>query len=373
MDQINTYADKPIREFGETIVNVLSTLAHGETGGLGELMAINLYLNNKYGTVFLHKIPVEPMTSSVDLKVARDHMHDVHDMILDKLYTFWDVWCSDKNVVKQYRIKYKDNEYAVILDEMNRNMVEANDLVRSLSVSGNIKDFIDFDPRKIALTDFVNGLVSATSMPDELIVDLQLKSFRASFEFNPRLVHEYHNDVFKKIYTCFYWSTITHLKLAVRILNEFDRQKWFDNRIRSLVYIIRPLTVFNINQMEFKPRLSSTASKNIMKLIAFLLNIHHKLRNSTSIKEIILPSKPEIQTFIHLLSTDMETTLNMKVPDNYYGHMSYERSFIVMQLNYQSFTRLVAATSGCKDDRKNLIKLKKSLLFLSEAIDFEKN
>jgi len=177
-DEILADIDKAIREFGETVVNMLTILSHGETGGLGELMALNLYLNNVYKTVFLQKIPLEQVRSSVDIEIARKHIRDVHMMLLDKLYTYWDTWCSDKDIVTQYRLKYKNYEFIVILDEMNKNIEDAEELMRSLNVSDNVVD-LDFDPKRIALTDFVNHLVSNTPMPNELLIDFQLKSFEA--------------------------------------------------------------------------------------------------------------------------------------------------------------------------------------------------
>jgi len=218
-DKIPAVVDKPIREFGETVVNMLTILSHGETGGLGEFMALNLYLNNVYDTVFLQNIPLEQVRSSVDVDIARKHMGDIHMMLLDKMYTYWDTWCSDKDIVTQYRLKYKNDEFIVILDEMNKNIEDADELMRGLNVSDNVVD-LDFDPKRIALTDFVNHLVSNIPMPNDLLIDLQLKSFEASFEFNPQAMYAYHKSVFRTIYICFYWTTITHLKLGIQFIDE---------------------------------------------------------------------------------------------------------------------------------------------------------
>ncbi|XP_060841650.1 uncharacterized protein LOC132922251 [Rhopalosiphum padi] len=372
-DKISANVDKPIREFGENVVNMLSILSHGETEGLGELMALNLYLNNVYDTVFIQKIPIEPVMSSVDLEIAKEHIRKVHSMILDKLYTFWDTWCSDKDIVTQFRLKYKNDEYIVILDEMNKNIEETDDFIHSLNVSDNVVD-LDFDPERIALTGFVNHLISNTPMPNEFLVDLKLKSFEATYEFNPHAMYAYHKSVFKAIYICFYWTTITHLKLGIQFIDEIENYevtKYQTSFIINFVKYIRPLAVFNINRSQFALQLSTEASKNLNSLISFLLKYFGDLSN-TNLKEVILLSRLEIQKIVNLLSADMESMLNMKAPDNYYyDAISYENVLKLMRSNYRAFNRLVLATSGFKEDRMNVIKLKKCFFYLSEAIEFD--
>lgn len=371
MDRITNNVDIPIREFGETVVNMLSILAHGELGGLAELMALNLYLNNKFGTVLIHKIPVEPITSSDDFAVAKRHMQKTHSMILDKLYTFWNTWCSDINVVEQYRYKYKDSAFVELISEMEKNTKDSDDFIRELNVSDHVVD-LDFDPKRITLTDFVNHIISSRSMPTDILGDMQLKSFEISYEFNPHAVYEYQTSVFRTIYTCFYWMTITHLKLSVRLIDNIEQHgiKYCHTRfIVNFVRYVRPLAVFDINQFLFVPMLSSDAANNVTRLLAFLLNIYQSARNTYS-KNWILSSRPAIQKFVDLLSTDMKTMLNMEVPDIYFDNLSYENTLKLMQSNYQAFARLVAATSGFKEDRINVIKLKKFAFFSSEAIAF---
>jgi len=376
LDELHDIVDQAIRDFGETVVDMLSILSHGETGGLGELMALNLYLNNVHNTVFLYKIPVEQdVMSSVDLEIAKKNMKDVHVMLLDKLYTFWDTWCSEKDIVTQYRLRYQNDEYIVILDEMNKNIEDADELMRSLNVSDNVVD-LDFDPKKIALTDFVNHLVSNIPMPNELVVDLKLKSFEASFEFNPHAMYEYHKSVFKTIYTCFYWTTITHLKLGIQFIDEVENYEVTYNRMSFIVNFIkylRPLMLFNTQRSQFPVKLSPEASANLTSLISFLLKLFVDLRNSNSM-DVILSSRLEIQKFAKLLSADMETMLNVKAPDDYYFYgISYEKTLKLMKSNYQVFSHLVLATSGFKEDRMNVIKLKKFFFFLSEAVEFDDN
>lgn len=355
---------------------MLTILAHGETGGLGELMAMNLYLNNVYNTVFLQKIPVDQVTSSVDVDISRKHMGDVHMMLLDKLYTYWDTWCSDKDIVTQYRLKYKNDEFIVILDEMNKNIEDADELMRSLNVSDNVVD-LDFDPKRIALIDFVNHLVSHIPMPNELLIDLKLKSFEASFEFNPQAMYSYHKSIFRTIYICFYWTTITHLKLGIQFINEMENyeniNKYRMSFIVNFIKYLRPLTMFNIHRSQFPLKLSTEASDNLTSLIFFLLKFFDDLRNK-NVKDMILLSRLEIQKFVSLLSADMETMLNMKAPENYYfDTISCEKVLQLMKSNYRVFTRLVLATSGFKEDRMNVIKLKKFFFFLSEAVEFDDN
>lgn len=355
---------------------MLTILAHGETGGLGDLMAMNLYLNNVYNTVFLQKIPVDQVTSSVDVDISRKHMGNVHMMLLDKLYTYWDTWCSDKDIVTQYRLKYKNDEFIVILNEMNKNIEDADELMRSLNVSDNVVD-LDFDPKRIALTDFVNHLVSHIPMPDELLIDLKLKSFEASFEFDPQVMYLYHKSVFRTIYICFYWTTITHLKLGIQFIDEMENYenitKYRMSFIVNFIKYLRPLTMFNIHQSQFPLKLSTEASDNLTNLIFFLLKFFDDLRNK-NLKDMILLSRQEIQKFVSLLSADMETMLNMKAPENYYFDIiSCEKVLQLMKSNYRVFTRLVLATSGFKEDRINVIKLKKFFFFLSEAVEFDDN
>lgn len=375
MNKLPIYADKPIREFGETIVNVLTTLRHGEPGKLGELMTLNLYLNNRFNTVFMYKIPVEPITSPVDFEVARKRMRNVHLMILEKLYAFWDTWCSDKDIVTQYRVKHKNDAFLVVLAEMDKNIKDADDLVRGLNVSDNVVD-LDFDPKKIALVDFVDGIISSRSMPDAVLADLKLRSFEASYEFNPQALYEYHNSTFETVYTCFYWMTITHLNLAVKLINETEKRETSPDDVKNLVInivkYIRPLTVFNINRSQFVLRLPTAASKNLTMVLAYLMKMYYLLRKDYS-KEAILSSASDIQTLADLLSNDSETIFNTNATaigsvdfDNY----DYETAFNLMKSNYQEFARLASATSGFKEDRKNLMKLKKSLLFLSDVVKF---
>lgn len=375
LDRIPSTVDKPIREFGETVVNMMSILSHGETGGLGEFMALNLYLDNVYDTVFLHKIQAEQVASSVDVEIAGKHIGDVHKMLLDKFYTFWDTWCSDKDIVTQYRLKYKNDEFIVILDEMNKNIEDADELMRSLNVSDNVVD-LDFDPKKIALTDFVNHLVSNVPMPNELLVDLKLKSFEASFEFNPQAMYAYHKSIFRTIYMCFYWTTITHLKLGIQFIDEIENYEVTNHNMGFIVNFfkyLRPLTIFNVHRSQFPLKMSPEASSNLNDLLFFLLKCFDDLKNTNS-KDLILSSRKEIQRFASLFSADMETMLNMKAPANYYfDTISYEKSLKLMKSNYRVFTRLVLATCSFKEDRLNVIKLKKFFFFLSEAVEFDDN
>ncbi|CAH1725564.1 unnamed protein product [Aphis gossypii] len=369
-DKIETNVDQPIREFGENVVNMLSILSHGETEGFGELMALNLYLNNIYDTVFIQKIPVKPVTSLVDIEVAKKHIKKVHTMILDKLYTVWDTWCSDKDIVTQYRLKYKNDEYIVILDEMNKNIEDTEEFIRSLNVSDNVVD-LDFDPEKIALMGFVNHLISNTPMPNELLMDLKLKSFEATYEFNPYAMYTYHKSIFKTVYICFYWMTITHLKLGIQFIDEIENYKVTKYRtsfIINFIKYIRPLAIFDINRSQFAIKLSPDASQNLTDLLSFLL----KYLTNSNLEDVILLSRLEIQKFVNLLSADMEAMLNMKTPPNYYfDAISYENVLKLIRSNYRVFSRFVLAISGFKEDRMNVNKLKKSFFFLSEAIEFD--
>lgn len=374
MDKISVYADQPIREFGEMVANVLNILAHGEIGGLGELMAIHLYLNNQYNTVFMYKIPVEPIMTQTDFEIAQNHMRNVHNMILEKLYTFWDTWCSDKDIITQYRLKYKNEEFIVILDEMAKNINETGDLVRDLNVSDNTVIDLDFAPKKIILTDFVNGIISKRSMPDELLLYIKLKSFESSYEFNPQSVYDNHKSVFNIIYICFYWTTITHLKLGVRIMDDFEQNGTSDYHLakfkKHFIKFMKPLSVFHMNRSQYISKLLPEAWRNIDILISFLLQLYYDLRNAASLNEAI-SSKPIIQEFIQILTADMVTASNLEFPDNYFSKMNCEKALKLMKSNYQAFARLVSATSDFKEDQMNATKLKKFLFFLSEAIEFD--
>jgi hypothetical protein len=352
---------------------MLSTLAHGELEGLAELMALNLYLNNKFGTVLIHKIPVDPITSPDDFAVAKKHMQKVHSMILDKLYTFWNTWCSDIDVVAKHQYMYKSSAFVELISEMEKNTKDTDDFIRGLNVSDHVVD-LDFDPKRIALTDFVNHIISSRSMPTDMLADMQLKSFEISYEFNPHAVYEYQMSVFRTIYTCFYWTTITHLKLSVRLIDNLEKrgvQHYQTTFIVNFVRYMRPLTVFDINRIHFVATLSTDAARNLNRLLAFMLKIYRNSRNTRS-KNWIPSSRPAIQKFVDLLSADMKTMFNMEVPDSYFDNLSYENNTLkLMQSNYRAFVRLVAATSGFIEDQINVIKLKKFAFFSTEAIAFD--
>lgn len=381
MDKLYDHVDRPIREYGETVANMLSILAYGEMGRLGELMAVNLYLNNEFKTVLMHKVPVEPVTSATDFQVAAKRMRDVHKMILGKLHTFWDTWCDDRDVVAQYRAKYEREPFIMVLDEMNKNMDDTDELLRSLNVSGPAVD-VDPDPRRVALADYVRAVVSSGSMPGPMLADLRLRSFEASYQFNPREVHEYHVSVFRHVYTCFYWTTVTHLKLADRVADGVRRlaRSSGENVRRSdlgsfavdFVKYARPLTVFDVNRYTFATSLSPKASINLTKLLLFLARIRRGAKNADQ-TQTILTGSTDIRKFIDLLSADMANMFDMDVPDAYFDGLSPENALSLMRSNYKAFARLVAATSGSKEDRINVIKLKKFFFFLSEAVDFENN
>lgn len=376
MDKISDYADQPIREFGETIVNMLSILSHGEIGGLGELMAMNLYLNNQLNSVFIYKIPVEPIKTQFDYEIAQKHIRNIHNMILGKLYTFWDTWCSDNDIVEQFQIKYKNEEFIAILSEMDKNIKEANDLVHALNVSDRDVIDLDFDPKKIALTDFINSVISKRSMPDDLLLEIKLKSIEALYEFNPQAIYEYHKSVLNTIYICFYWTTITHLQLGIQIMNEFEQYEINNHHLiqfkNDFIEFLKPLSVFDMNKSEYVWKLSPEASRNISMLVSFLLQLSYDFKNATSLNEVI-STRLIIQKFLKILTIDMETTCKIEPPINYFEKINYENALNLMKSNYQAFTGIVAATSGFKEDRTNLNKLKKSLFFLSEAVEFDLN
>lgn len=374
MDKLSSYVDKPIREFGETIVNVLATIGHGETGALGELMAMNLYLNNKFGTVLMHKIPAEPVASWADFQVARKRMRAVHGMILEKLYAFWDTWCSDRDIVTQYRRKYRDGDHVAVLREMATNVRETDDLVRGLNVSDHDVVDLDFDPNRIALTDYVAAIVSSRSMPDELSADVQLRSFEASYQFDPRELRAYHAFVFRSVYACFYWTTVTQLRLAARIVEQMKEHGTVqENRmgfVVNLAKFLRPLTVFDVNRNRFALDLSPAASGNLTALVSYLSRLYRALRRGCS-AELILSSGTEARHFADLLSADMETLLNVEGPADYFENYDYDAAVKLVETNYQAFARLVSTTSGFKEDRVNLMKLKKYLFFLADVAEFD--
>jgi len=111
----------------------------------------------------------------------------------------------------------------------------------------------------------------------------------------------------------------------------------------------------------------------VTSLLSFFLKFFDDLKN-TNLKDVILLSRLEIQKFVSLLYADMEIMLNMKAPENqYFDTISYEKALKLMKLNYRVFSRLVLATSGFKEDRMNVIKLKKCFFFLTEAVEFVGN
>lgn len=373
MKNIFVNVDRPIREFGETVVNMLNVLAHGEMGGIGDLMALNLYLNNIYGTVLMYKVPTGPIDTLEEFENAKKHSRDVHRMIIEKLYTFWDTWCSDIDVVTQYRSKYADKRFEIVLDEIDKNIDETDEFIRCLNVHGNVVDG-DFDIYKILLTQYVNGLILNKSMPVGLLKEIQLNAFEASFEFDPQALYaNYHKSVFRSIHTVFYWTTITHLKLGVQFIDgieQFSVSSYNKCFMMKFVKIVRPLLVFDINQLESLPRLPREALTNINTLITFLVKMYYDLKYTHSKTAIIMSARPEIQKFVRLLSTDAEKLLGMKVPDYYFEHLSYDCALELMQSNYQAFTRLISATSSYKEDRRNINKIKRFFYFLNHTVSF---
>lgn len=353
---------------------MLNVLAHGETGGIGELMALNLYLNNVFGTVLMYKVPTGPIASSEDFEIAKNRSREIHRMVVEKLNTFWGTWCSDKDIVMQYRSKYANGRFAIILDEIDKNIDETSGFIRRLNVSGNVVD-VDFDPYRILLTRFVDGLISEKSMPDGLLKEIQMNAFRASFEFNPQALYvNHHNSLFRSIHTVFYWTTITHLNSAVRFIDGIERFGVDSHNTRftvDFVKFVRPLLVFDINQVDSLPQLPREASVNIGTLVSYLLKLYYDLKRGPSKRAILMSARPEIQKFARLLNTDMEKLFNAKVPDYYFEKLSYDGALELMQSNYQAFARLVSATSDYKEDRRNMNKIKRFFYFLSEGISFK--
>lgn len=375
-DKLPFYVDKPIREFGETVVNVLATLGHGETGGLGELMALNLYLNNRHGTVLMHRIPVEPIASPVDFRVARERMRTVHRALLDGLSAFWGTWCSDRDVVEQYRRKYRDEDrYVVVLNEMDQNARDADDLVRGLNVSDNAAD-LDLDPRRVALADYVDGLVASRSMPGRLLADVRLRQFEATYQFDPRELRDYHAHVFRSVYACFYWTAVAQLRLGARIVDRMTESGTVaENRMGFVVHLVkfaRPLSVFDATRSRFPVALSPAASAHLADLLAYLSRLYRALRRgraAAAAARLISRSAAAARHFADLLSADMRETLRLDAgdePADYFGGYDYDAAVKLFETNYQAFARLVSTASDFEADRENLAKLKKYMFFWDE-------
>lgn len=373
MDKAYFYVDRPIREFGETIVNILATVGHGETGPLGELMALNLYLNNRYGSVLMHKIPAEPVASWTDFEVARNRMRAVHRDILGKLYAFWDTWCGDRDIVSQYRRKYAGGGHAAVLREMDNNVRETDDLVRGLNVSDDVVD-LDFDPRRVALTDYAAAIVSSGSMPDRLLADVRLRSFEASYQFDPRELRGYHAFVFRSVYACFYWTAVTQLRLAARIVERMkERGTVGENRtgfVANLARFARPLTVFDVNRSQFALGLSARASENLTGLVSYLWRLYRAARRGCTV-ELIVSSGTAARDFADSLSADMGTLLDAEGPADRFENYDYDAAVKLFETNHRALARLVSAASGFKEDRANLMKLKKYLFYLADVAEFD--
>jgi len=353
---------------------MLSTLTRGQTAGLGELMALNLYLNNRYGTVFMHKVPVTSVASTVDYEVARRHARRVHDTILGKLRAYLTMWCGDRDMVTQYRLKYVGATHATVLHEMAKNTDDTDGLIRDLNVQliGGPSD-LDFSPKRIVLADYVDRLVSLRPMPDELLADIKSKTFEVSYEFDPPAVSEYHGHVFRAIYACFYWTTISHLRLAVRVVDELEKLdtpgQWARFAI-NFVKFIRALIIFNVNRSRFATALPPTASANLTELLSFFSRACAKSRNEP-LDRVIRSSRPAIRTFADLLSADMETVTSLaaNAPARYLDGADYATASKLMRSNYRSFARLVSATCGFGDDLTNAVKLKRLMPYMSDVVD----
>lgn len=386
-------ADRPIREFGEPVADMLSVLAHGETGGLAELMAVNLYLNNRYGTVFMARVPPAPVARARDFAVAAERMRAVHAVVLDRLRAFWTTWCADRDVVAQYRAKYRRGvefgDFRDVTREMEDNLDDANALIRGLNVADRAVIDWDFDPERVALRRLADRLVAGRSMPPPLLAEVGLAAFRCSYEFDPRALYDrLGRSVFRAIHACFCWTAIAHLRLALRYAEDAetvgeDQQPHRRHAAAFAAEFVRfrgPLTAFRDHGLLHRlrravPRPSSpeAVEDNVARLVSFFRRLRDDDETAAAAADRathILTFRPEMRELVESLTADMVAVSGVPPPHDYFGRLSYETALELMRTNYRAFARLVAAASGCQEDLANFMKLKRFFFFLSETVEF---
>lgn len=361
LHRLQSDVDEPIRRFGRTVVDALALLGRGDWQ-LGELMALNLYLNNRYGTVLMHRVPAEPLTGAADLAVARERARLVHRKIADRLSAFWSRWCSDRDVDRQYRRKYDGDTFVSVHAATLRNTADADALLSSLYISGGDSGGgVDLDPGRIALTDYADGLIAGGSMPVPVLADLRLRAFEASYEFDPRALARYHRQLFRSVSACFYWTAVVYLRLGVRILDLLrDDGDLAVNRnclLTNVARFVRPLAVF-VDIVGTVPAAAGDDDlpppEHLGRLLAYSARLYRTLRDEYTVPAVLAAREP-IAGFADLLSADMEASLGVQAPaaDAFAEH-GRDAAAELFESNYRALVRLVSAASRYRDDRVNL-------------------
>lgn len=363
LQRLLTDVDEPIRRFGQTVADALALLGRGDWQ-LGELMALNLYLNNRYGTVLMHRLPAEPVTGAADLAVARERARLVHRAIADRLSAFWSRWCSDRNIVRQYRRKYDGDTFVSVLAAIGRNTADADSLLRSLSISdGGDGNGVDLDPARIALTDYANGLIADGSMPGPVLTDLRLRAFEASYQFDPRALARYHRRLFRSVNACFYWTAVVYLRLGARIVDLLhdDGDVAVNRRclLTNVARFVRPLAVFidvglTVPAADGDDDPPPPPPEHLGRLLAYSTRLYRTLQRDYTVPEVLAARQP-IGQFADLLSADMEASLGVQAPAaDAFAEYGRDAAVELFESNYRALVRLVSAASRYRDDRVNL-------------------
>ncbi|XP_050542843.1 uncharacterized protein LOC126906331 isoform X2 [Daktulosphaira vitifoliae] len=372
LEQVYSAIDEPIRSFGGSVLQMLSILLYGEVSGLGELMSLNLYLNNTHGTVLFYKLPTEIVHNITDFENARTYMKTIHTKILGELQTFWGVWCDRYDPEAKYLEKYENQTFEVIQQKIFSNVARADEFVRGLDVK-NSRDDLVIEPRLMALTDFIDNISGHRALPYELLVKLKLNAFEATFEFDPQAMRMYHKSVFEILYASLYWSTITHMKLGMRMINEIETPDSKYNKLDFLVNFaqyMKPLYKYDQDMSQAVIGLPQNVSKNLTRSFYFLLVFYNDSKVIGKSHLTAPETKAEIQDIVKSLMIDMNKLLNYEMPFVDVDKLSYEEARKLMRSNYHSFFKLVVSASGFKTYRENLIRLNQCFFYSTEEFVF---
>ncbi|XP_050422980.1 uncharacterized protein LOC126834832 [Adelges cooleyi] len=370
LENANNLVDGSIMPLGGSVMDMLAMLLYGEVGGIGELMSLHLYLNNSYETVLLYKVPADFVKNETDFVNARTRMTMVHGQILGRLHDFWGTWCDSNDPLVDYRQKYTDLDFQAVQQEMESNVVQADQLVRGLGVKDSRTD-LNFEPSRLVFKELVETISWRGAIPNEMMLNLGVNAFEATFEFDPRALRQYHKSVLQTIYTCFYWSAITHLKLGLRIIDESEKPDVGYNSMHFLVNFaqyMRPLMAYDQDMSQAIVGLHQRVSRNLTGLFYFLFTLYHDTRFDMSVLTSD-ETKSRIQEILNALIADMKHLLGSEMQYVDTDSLSYIEALNLMRSNYRSFTKLVTTSSGFKASRENLIKMEPCFFYSSDDIE----
>lgn len=386
LDEVPALADQPIREFGAPVANMLAVLAHGETGGVAELTAVHLYLNNAYGTVLMHRVPPGPVTTAAEMAACRDRARAVHAALLAALRTFRGTWCGDRDVEAQHRAKYRAHGFADVAAAVRGSAADAADLVRGLNVAAGARTVrLDFAPERLALARYTARLAADRFAADALVAGLLERRFAATYEFDPRALYDGYlrGTVFGTAYAVFYWTAVAHVRLAERYADADAAGPWPPSAAAAFAsafrLFARPLAVFRGSLPTFADPLSARAADTVARLHRFVVRLSDDLSKLAAAapdetRNALAAARPKMRDLVGRLCADAVATvpgLTEPPPPEYFDAVATRDDALrLMRTNRLAFARLVAATAGHADDRANLIRLKRFFFYSTEAVGF---